>query len=97
MLLGTIFEGIESYSFILIKIMNTPSPDEYKILCQYRDTIDKACMVVHIDREGRTTYVNDLYCTISGYSREEVIGYPHMNQLDIPPDVRDDLLTTIRS
>ncbi|QCU90249.1 ATP-binding protein [Thiomicrorhabdus sediminis] len=39
--------------------------------------IDKTLIISRADRYGTITDVNDNFCTISGYSRQELIGQPH--------------------
>lgn len=41
------------------------------------DQINVACVVSESDLKGDITYVNDLLCEVSQYTREECIGQPH--------------------
>ena len=43
----------------------------------YKDAIDSNLIVSKSDLNGNITYVNDIFCKITGYSREEVIGKSH--------------------
>ncbi|WP_248800551.1 putative bifunctional diguanylate cyclase/phosphodiesterase [Pseudomonas sp. MWU13-2105] len=43
----------------------------------YRRVVDVAAIFSETDLSGRITYVNDPFCAISGYSREELLGQNH--------------------
>lgn len=48
-----------------------------KLLNQYKNTVDSSLLVSKTDLNGAITYVNDNFCKVSGYSKEELIGKNH--------------------
>ena len=48
-----------------------------QLLAQYKEAVDKNSIVSKTDKTGMITYVNDAFCEISGYSKEELLGQSH--------------------
>jgi len=47
------------------------------LLNEYKRAVDESAIVTKTNKDGIITYVNDEFCRISGYSREEVLGGSH--------------------
>lgn len=68
-------------------------------LNQYKKAVDISSIVSKTNKDGVITFVNDAFCDISGFSREEIIGnthhivrHPEMNK-HVYKDVWDTLKT----
>ena len=48
-----------------------------KLLNEYKKAIDASAIVSKMDPDGRIILVNDNFCAVSGYSREELINQEH--------------------
>ncbi|MBV5321003.1 MAG: EAL domain-containing protein [Sulfuricurvum sp.] len=53
------------------------SDENLKILDQYKMVLDQSAIVSKTNTKGIITYANDAFCSVSGYSRDELIGKAH--------------------
>ena len=65
----------------------------------YKLAIDKSSIVSKTNLKGIITYANDMFCEVSGYTREELIGSPHniVRHPDVPQSAFYDLWDTIQN
>ncbi len=67
------------------------------MLHQYKNAIDSSNIVSKTDINGIITYVNEEFCKISGYSKEELIGKNHniVRHPDVPKEKFEHFWKTI--
>jgi PAS domain S-box-containing protein len=56
---------------------NTMSQSLPNILAHIPDALDKSAIVAVTDAAGVITYVNEMFCDVSGYHQKELIGQTH--------------------
>ena len=69
----------------------------FQLLEQYKSVVDTSTIVSKTTKSGIITYVNDKFCELSGYTREELIGKSHniVRHEDISSEIFKDLWKTI--
>lgn len=69
------------------------------LLEEYKKALDESSIVSKSDLSGNITYVNDKFCKVSGYSKEELIGNKHniIRYPDTPKEFFVDLWKTLTS
>ena len=69
------------------------------MLKQYKEAIEKSNIISKTDVDGIITFVNDEFCKISGYSKDELIGQNHniVRHPDVNPNKFKLLWDTIKA
>lgn len=71
--------------------------ENLSLLNEYKKAIDESSIVSKTNLKGIITYVNDKFCSITGYSKEELIGQNHniIRHPDNPKSIYKELWQTI--
>lgn len=73
----------------LVNVTQKELNETIRLLDQYKMVLDESAIVSKTNTAGIITYVNDAFCSLSGYSREELIGKTH--QLVRHPDNKSEM------
>jgi len=86
-------------ALVAFNIMSDKLNKNISFLDGYKLAIDKSSIVSKTNLKGIITYANDMFCEVSGYSRDELIGSPHniVRHPDVPKEAFYDLWDTIQN
>lgn len=92
-------ENNEIIEYIAVRHDVTYLTHQSKILEEYRRAVDVSNIVSITDTKGIITYVNDKFCEISGFNRDDLIGKPHnvVRHPSMPSKAFEDLWRTIKA
>ncbi|MGO3741115.1 PAS domain-containing protein [Kerstersia sp.] len=66
---------------------------------QLLGALENVAVISTTDLQGNITYANDLFCKLTGYAREELIGQPHslVRHPAVPKAVYKEMWDTIKA
>ncbi len=82
-----------------LKELELEAKNSTLLLDQYKKVVDDSIIVSKADSNGIITYVNDMFCRVSGYSHDELIGQPHniVRDPSMPSSLFKELWETIQA
>jgi PAS domain S-box-containing protein len=92
-----IVSGLHARAEQLREVAERQAHESSKALQDLKHAIDQASIIAITDQRGRITYVNDKFCEISKYERDELLGQDHriINSSYHPKEFIRDLWRTI--
>lgn len=60
-----------------LKAESARTKEQIRVHLEFREAVNLLALVSITDIQGNITYVNDKFCTIAGYTREELMGKNH--------------------
>lgn len=68
------------------------------LLRQYKDAVDEGTIISKTDPNGVIVYVNDQFCKISGYTKDELLGVPHriVRHQDMPARIYEEMWARLK-
>jgi len=66
---------------------------------QLLSALEKVMVISTTDLQGTITYVNDLFCQLTGFTREELVGQPHniVRHPSVPKAIYKEMWDTIKA
>jgi len=73
--------------------------EKMHLISEYERVINESSTVSRTDLKGRITYINDKFCTLNEYTKEEILGKGHniLRSPDTPKQFFKELWDTIQS
>jgi PAS domain S-box-containing protein/diguanylate cyclase (GGDEF)-like protein len=86
-------------ALLAFNTMSEKLNENISFLDGYKTAIDNSSIVSKTNLKGTITYVNQLFCDTSGYSKEELLGRSHniIRHPDMPKAAFKDMWTTIKA
>ena len=85
-------------ALLAFNTMSEKLTENIAFLDGYKKAIDKSSIVSKTDTRGIITYVNKMFCDVSGYTEEELIGRSHniIRHKDTQSEIFEDMWKTIQ-
>ncbi len=85
-------------ALLAFNTMSEKLTENIAFLDGYKKAIDKSSIVSKTDTRGIITYVNKMFCDVSGYTEEELIGRSHniIRHKDSSSEIFEDMWKTIQ-
>jgi PAS domain S-box-containing protein len=93
---------IEQYKELLKEKLDTTEKgldEKVHLISEYEKAMNESATFSRTDTKGRITFVNDRFCEINGYTKNELLGKPHniIRHPDMPKEVFNKLWKTIKN
>jgi len=86
-------------ALLAFNTMSEKLNENISFLDGYKTAIDNSSIVSKTNLKGTITYVNKVFCDVSGYTREELLGRSHniIRHPDMPKSAFEDMWKTIKA